>query len=158
MTQSLLSRSRADTQAVGRALSGFLKPGDVVLISGPLGAGKSELARGVARGLGIMEPVTSPTFTLLNVYQSGRVILHHFDWYRIRDPEELLVSGLDEFIRGDWVTLIEWHGRAEVLLPEDCLEIALRPPGGDAREITLSGRGGFPVPDIREISEGGEGA
>ena len=158
MTQSLLSRSRADTQAVGRALSGFLKPGDVVLSSGPLGAVKSELARGVARGLGIMEPVTSPTFTILNVYQSGRVILHHFDWYRIRDPEELLVSGLDEFIRGDWVTLIEWHGRAEVLLPEDCLEIALRPLGGDAREITLSGRGGFPVPDIREISEGGEGA
>jgi len=153
---SLLSRSKTDTQAFGRALAGHLKPGDVVLLSGPLGAGKSELARGVARGLGVSEPVTSPTFTLLNVYESGRLTLHHFDWYRIRDPEELPAAGLDELIQGDWVTLIEWHERAEGLLPADCLKITLRPAGEETREITLSGRGGFPVPEIQQSIMGGE--
>jgi len=156
--KNLLSTSPEQTRRFGSWLAKRLRCGDVVLRRGRLGAGKSELARGIAYGLGVKGPVTSPTFTLLNIYETSGAPLHHFDWYRIRDPEELLVSGLDEFIRGDWVTLIEWHGRAEVLLPEDCLEIALRPLGGDAREITLSGRGGFPVPDIREISEGGEGA
>ena len=154
MTQSLLSRSRADTQAVGRALSGFLKPGDVVLISGPLGAGKSELARGVARGLGIMEPVTSPTFTLLNVYQSGRVILHHFDWYRIEDPEELVLAGLDEFIGGDSITLIEWSERARDLVPETHLLLTIRVAGEHERELDFQSNGAFRPLDMNALKGG----
>jgi len=123
----------------------------VLLLQGPLGAGKSELARGIAWGLGVTGPVTSPTFTLLNIYETGAIPLHHFDWYRIEDPEELLLAGLDEQIGGQSVTLIEWSERAPDLVPGRHLEITLTPLAGDYRELALQSAGGFVLKDLDNI-------
>lgn len=125
-------------------MAGYLKPGDVVLLTGGLGAGKSEFCRGVARGLGVTQPVTSPTFTLLNIYgETGPAPLHHFDWYRLDSAEELLQAGLDEFIGGEAITLIEWHERAPELLPERHLEVSLLPLSETGRQILVVPHGGF---------------
>ena len=129
--------TREDTQALGKRLSAGLRPGDVILLSGRMGAGKSEFARGVARGLGIVSAVPSPSFTILNAYDVGRLPLYHFDWYRIGDESELTDMGLDEYIGGDGVCLIEWHERAEDLLPETALEVLLSPQEDGSRIITL---------------------
>ena len=129
--------TREDTQALGKRLSASLRAGDVVLLSGQMGAGKSEFARGVARGLGITSAVPSPSFTILNAYDEGRLPLYHFDWYRIGDESELTDMGLDEFIGGDGVCLIEWHERAEDLLPDTCLEVLLCRQEDESRIITL---------------------
>ena len=140
---SVLCPTREDTQALGRRLAGSLRAGDVVLLTGEMGAGKSELARGVARGLGVASAVPSPSFTILNVYDEGRVPLYHFDWYRIGDVSELTDMGLDEYIGGDGVCLIEWHERAPELLPDACLEAVLRPQADGSRRITLVPRGNW---------------
>ena len=129
--------TREDTQALGKRLSASLRAGDVVLLSGQMGAGKSEFARGVARGLGITSAVPSPSFIILNAYDEGRLPLYHFDWYRIGDESELTDMGLDEFIGGDGVCLIEWHERAEDLLPDTCLEVLLCRQEDESRIITL---------------------
>ena len=149
----LTSDKPGDTREVGRKLAKQLKTGDVVLLTGNLGAGKSELARGIAQGLGVAGPVTSPTFTLLNIYETGSVPLHHFDWYRIEDPEELVLAGLDEEIGRDSITLIEWHERAPELIPSRHLEIRLEPTGESERRITLQPQGGFPDLTLKEESE-----
>ncbi len=141
MTSLLAAPTAADTRRAGAALAGRLRPGDVVLLTGGLGAGKSEFCRGVAQGLGVAVPVTSPTFTLLNVYDGPKGPLHHFDWYRIRDPEELYAAGLDEFIGGEAVTLIEWHERAPELVPGDCVEVVIVPMEDEAREIGITAHG-----------------
>ena len=98
-----LCPDRESTQALGARLAPTLRAGDVILLSGNIGAGKSEFARGVARGLGIACAVPSPSFTILNVYEEGRVPLYHFDWYRIGDESELTDMGLDEYIGGNGV-------------------------------------------------------
>lgn len=131
------THSAAETRAFGERLAAELRPGDVVLLEGDLGAGKSELARGVARGLGVTETVTSPSFTILNVYESGRVPLYHFDWYRLESAEELFEMGMDEYLGGDGIALVEWPGRCPEALPEKCLRIAIEQTGETERRITL---------------------
>lgn len=143
-------------RALGAALAGLLRGGDVLLLTGEMGAGKSELCRGIARGLGIEGPVPSPTFTILNVYEEGRLPFHHFDWYRVSSPEELPESGLDEQIEGPWICAIEWHERARGLLPERCLEIIIdRLPGGEGRELRFLPRGGFELPGLDGLAKEG---
>ena len=88
----IITNSAAETRELGKRLAVQLKAGDVILLEGDLGAGKSELARGVAKGLGVQETVTSPSFTILNVYESGSIPLYHFDWYRLESSEELYVT------------------------------------------------------------------
>ncbi len=147
----LKTNTKEETQALGERLAQSLLPGDVVLLSGELGAGKSELARGIARGLGIRGPVPSPTFTFLNLYDTGRFPLHHFDWYRAQDEEELLAAGLEEYIQGDWITLIEWHQRAPGLCPEKHLLIEIAMAGDSSRLITFKPNGGFrALDDMKE--------
>ena len=85
----MITRSPQETRALGERLSEQLQPGDVLLLLGNLGAGKSELTRGIAKGLGVESAVTSPSFTILNVYDEGRIPLYHFDWYRLESSEEL---------------------------------------------------------------------
>ena len=85
----VITNSAAETRELGKRLAEQLKAGDVILLEGDLGAGKSEFARGVAKGLGVTETVTSPSFTILNVYESGKLPLYHFDWYRLESSEEL---------------------------------------------------------------------
>ena len=141
----LITHSAAETRALGARLAALLRPGDTVLLYGDLGAGKSELARGIARGLGIRGAVPSPSFTILNAYDEGRFPLYHFDWYRIADPEEIAEMGMEEQIGGDGIALIEWGERAPHCLPERALRVDIASPGGDdTRHISFAALGGFP--------------
>ena len=139
----IITHSAEETRALGAKLAAHLQPGDVVLLQGDLGAGKSELARGVARGLGITGPVPSPSFTILNAYDEGSVPLYHFDWYRIHDPDEIGEMGFEEQLGGDGVALIEWSERAPEYLPERTLNIIIRTVDDNTREITMEPHGGF---------------
>ena len=142
------SNSAEETRRLGEQLAGELRPGDVILLEGPLGAGKSELARGIALGLGVRERVTSPSFTILNVYTSGRCPLYHFDWYRLSDPEELYEMGMEEYLRsGNGVTLVEWPGQAAEALPADFLMIGIEPEGETERRFHLQRHGAFRLLD-----------
>lgn len=137
------SHSVADTRSVGAALAQQLQPGDVLLMLGDMGAGKSEFTRGLARGLGVTGYVTSPTFTILQVHEDGRLPLYHFDWYRLNDVEELYELSMDEYLHAGGVAVVEWPSRAEEAVPEIYLEVALEPAGDDQRRITLTPVGGF---------------
>ena len=133
----VVTKSAMETRALGERLAGQLRPGDVVLLEGELGAGKSELARGIARGLGVTETVTSPSFTILNVYESGRCPLYHFDWYRLESADELYEMGLDEYLGGDGIAVVEWPGRCPEAVPENALRIRLEQAGENERKIEI---------------------
>ena len=133
-----VTNSAAETKALGEKLASRLKVGDVVVLEGELGAGKSELARGIARGLGVTETVTSPSFTILNVYESGRCPLYHFDWYRLESEEELYELGMDEYLGGEGIAVIEWAERCPEAVPENVLRIRLEVTGGESRRITVN--------------------
>lgn len=138
-----LTDSEKETEKLGEKLGKILKPGTIILIRGDLGAGKTVLSRGIARGLGIEEAITSPTFTLVHQYK-GRLPLYHFDIYRIGDPEEMYDIGYEEFFYGDGVTVVEWPEKMEWLLPDEYLEIKIeRLPsnGQDVRRISIAGKG-----------------
>lgn len=139
----MISRSAKETRAIGQQLAAVLKAGDVVLLDGDLGAGKSELARGVARGLGIEGAVPSPSFTILNAYDEGRIPLYHFDWYRIEDANEIYEMGMEEQLGGDGIALIEWSEKAEECLPAKRLRISIRTMDENTRELCFSPEGGF---------------
>lgn len=137
------SCSAQETRAIGRKLAEHLKAGDVVLLEGDLGAGKSEMARGIARGLGIQGAVPSPSFTILNAYDEGRTPLYHFDWYRIEDANEIYEMGMEEQLGGDGIALIEWSTKAEECVPQKHMKITLKPLDENTREITFETFGGF---------------
>ena len=122
-------------------LAEMLDAGDTVLLTGDLGAGKSVLARGLARGLGITQAMPSPTFTLMAAYR-GRIPFYHFDLYRLEGPDEYFEAGLDEFIGGDGAAAIEWPEQAGLAF-DQCLEVTIEraPDDDDAREVTLAPRG-----------------
>ena len=138
------THSAEETRALGAKLAAHLRPGDTVLLTGDLGAGKSEFARGVARGLGIQGPVPSPSFTILNAYDEGYVPLYHFDWYRIADPGEIEEMGLREMLGGDGIALIEWSERALECLPNRRLTVTIQTIDENTREIRFTPAGGFP--------------
>lgn len=142
------TQSPQETRALGRSLAQSLQPGDVLLLFGDLGAGKSEMTRGIAEGLGVSGPVTSPSFTILNVYDDGRVPLYHFDWYRLESAEELYEMGMDEYLGGDGVAVVEWPSQCPEAIPETCLSVKLTPVGDTEREITLTPMGDFRTIDI----------
>ena len=137
------TESAEETRALGVRLAAELRAGDVILLEGPLGAGKSELARGIAQGMGVRETVTSPTFTILNVYSRERLPLYHFDWYRLESAEELYEMGMDEYLGGDGVALVEWPGRCPEALPADFLMIEISPEGEETRRIRAVRHGNF---------------
>jgi tRNA threonylcarbamoyladenosine biosynthesis protein TsaE len=131
------SHSEEETERLGRALAELLAPGDVIALCGPLGAGKTRLAQAIGAGLGVTEPVTSPTFNLVHDYV-GRVPVLHLDLYRLRGPEEARDLGWDELLQAGGVVLIEWADRVELLLPPDYLEIrAAWGEGPEQRDWTL---------------------
>ncbi len=136
------------TMALGEKLGRLLKGGEVISLSGDLGAGKTHFAKGVARGLEITGTVTSPTFTLINEY-SGRLPLYHVDAYRLAGIEEAYDLGLEEYIYGEGVTLVEWPDRLAGLLPADLLVIEITRVDGEnehTREISF-----FPGPGYIEL-------
>lgn len=132
-----LSKSSYETNAFGRAVARFLKSGDVVLLAGEMGNGKSEIARGIAQALGVKGPVPSPSFTILNDYDYLSLPLHHFDFYRINDEDELYESGLDEIIASSGISLIEWFEKAEGVIPKERLILSISKLENDDREIRL---------------------
>ena len=132
-----VTNSPEETRALGEKLAGTLKPGDVLLLKGDLGAGKSELTRGIARGLGVKETVTSPSFTILNVYESGRCPLYHFDWYRLEDAEEIFELGMDEYLGGDGVAVVEWPEKCPEAIPEKYTEVIITATGEEKREFRI---------------------
>jgi len=138
-----VTKSAAQTRKLGEALARLLLPGDAVLLYGDLGAGKSEFTRGIARGLGVGETVTSPSFTILQVYDSGRIPLYHFDWYRLEDPQELYELSMEEYLQGDGAAVVEWPQQAAEAVPVRHLRVTLTALGEDKREILLEPMGGF---------------
>ena len=139
----MITNSAAETRELGARLAQKLKAGDVLLLEGDLGAGKSELARGVAKGLEVQETVTSPSFTILNVYESGRLPLFHFDWYRLDSSEELYELGMDEYLGGNGIALVEWPERCPDAVPETALRIRITADGENTRRIEAEPCGGF---------------
>ncbi len=136
----LETRSANETQALGAALGRLLWPGTVVCLEGDLGAGKTCLTQGIGHGLGGAEPVISPTFTLIREYH-GRLPLFHVDCYRLRDVDDAWALGLDDYLYGDGVTVIEWADRVSPLLPDERLWIRLDPVNGDSRRVSLIATG-----------------
>ena len=135
------TKSEADTLAFAARLSPMLSAGDTVLLEGDLGAGKSVLARGIARGMGVEGPMPSPTFTLMVPYEANGRSLYHFDLYRLADPDEYYAAGLDEFVGGDGVAVVEWPQMAQ-LDASPALRIALaRGEGDDERRISIENDG-----------------
>ena len=132
--------SAEETFRLGEMTGGKLKPGTIVCLNGDLGVGKTVFVKGVAKGLGIKEPVVSPTFTILQEYKEGSIPLYHFDVYRIEDPEEMYEIGFDDYLYGDGVCLIEWAKRVTELLPDGVLRITIaKDPekGLSYRKITM---------------------
>ncbi|MGF7146051.1 tRNA threonylcarbamoyladenosine biosynthesis protein TsaE [Anaerotaenia torta] len=129
-----------DTWQIGYELGLGAQKGDVFCLSGDLGVGKTVFTQGFARGLGIEDAVSSPTFTIIQEYEGGRLPLYHFDVYRIADPEEMEEIGYEDYFYGDGVCLIEWAELIEELLPENRRTISIRKKldkGFDYREITV---------------------
>ena len=145
------SSSVAQTQKIGAALSCQLQPDDVLLLLGDMGAGKSEFTRGLARGLGVTGYVTSPTFTIMQLHDTGRLPLYHFDLYRLESVEELYELSMDEYLQNGGIAVIEWPSRAPEAIPESYLEVSLEPVGDNERRITLTPVGGFHAIDDQAI-------
>ena len=145
------TRSEAETLRFASALAEMLGAGDTVLLDGDLGAGKSVMARGIARALGVTGAMPSPTFTLLIPYQ-GCIPVYHFDLYRLADPDEFYAAGLDEFVGGDGVAVVEWPQMAE-LEPRPALKLSIRRGESDDErwiEIENCGVAGFDPRRLRE--------
>lgn len=136
-----LTRSEEETLRLGMLIGRLIEQPTLILLQGDLGAGKTVLARGIARGLGVPEttPITSPTFTLMNHY-TARLDLYHFDLYRLSDPDELIELGFDEFAHGSGVSLVEWPERLEDRGFER-LRVELTRESEDLRQVGFEARG-----------------
>ncbi len=140
-TLRIVSRSPEDTQELGRAIGRRAGPGDIYLLEGPMGAGKTCLTQGIAWGLDVPGHARSPTFVLMNQYR-GRMELYHLDLYRVSSALEAWDLGLEEQLFGDGICVVEWADRAEELFPEDSLRISLEYGKSDSdRVIVLAGSG-----------------
>ncbi len=141
LTMSLELADESATAALGRRLAAALRPGDVVALMGPLGAGKTRLVKSIAAALGVPdEIVNSPTFMLIQEY-AGRLPLRHCDVYRLKSPSEFPDLGLDELFAADGVALIEWADRVITDLPDERLDLRLEPVSVSARRAAVTGHG-----------------
>ncbi len=134
------SQTEKDTYELGVKTGMEAKPGDVYCLSGDLGTGKTVFTSGLAKGLGVETPICSPTFTILQTYEEGRLPLYHFDVYRIADPDEMFEIGFDEYAFGNGVCIIEWGEMIKEILPEHTTYITIEKDldkGFDYRKITI---------------------
>lgn len=137
---TFVSNNERDTERLGAALASELPAGTVVGLIGPLGAGKTRLVQAVATSLGVPPGrVTSPTFVLVNEYTGGRLPVYHFDTYRLKDDDDFLNLGPDEYFDSTGITFVEWADRVAALLPPDRLEITIDVMSETERRITLHG-------------------
>jgi len=118
-------KNEKETRAFGLALAKELEPGAIVALVGDLGTGKTTLTRYIAEGLGILEPIQSPTFTIIREHRTGRLPLFHFDVYRLEGPEDLFELGYEDYFYGEGVTIVEWADKVAELMPEETLWIHL---------------------------------
>ncbi len=142
-TLVLESWSAGETAALGRVLGEMCRPGQVYTLTGDLGTGKTVFTQGFARGLGITEPVSSPTFTILQVYDEGRLPFYHFDVYRIGDVEEMEEVGCEDCFYGKGVCMVEWAELIAEILPENSVQVTIEKVperGFDYRRLTLKRR------------------
>ena len=133
-----------DTFNIGKKLADKVKAGEIYTLNGDLGVGKTVFTKGLAAGLGIKEPVTSPTFTIIQEYDSGRLPLYHFDVYRIGDPEEMEEIGYEDYFYGQGICLIEWAELIDELIPSDAMDVYIEKDlekGLDYRRIRIESRG-----------------
>lgn len=130
------SKSEKETFEFAKSISGRINPGDIFFIEGPLGVGKSVFIRGVARGLGVLESMPSPTFTIVNEYK-GKYPIYHFDFYRINDPIELYEIGFEDYIYSNGVSFIEWASKAGSLLPIKAIKVNINFKN-NGREIKIN--------------------
>jgi tRNA threonylcarbamoyladenosine biosynthesis protein TsaE len=137
MEYTLVTKSKEETRKLGAIMAPLFKAGDVVLLEGDLGAGKTTLVGGVAQALKVEEDVISPTFNIMKCYFKGTLPLYHIDAYRLENQN--IELGLDEYIEGNGVCFIEWPQYIKPLLPDETLEIVLKNLGGDQRQLTLKG-------------------
>ena len=132
--------SAAETHALGKQIGETARPGDVYTLVGDLGVGKTVFTQGIADGLGITEPVSSPTFTIVQVYEEGRMPFYHFDVYRIGDIEEMDEIGYEDYFYGEGLCMIEWANLIEEILPDKRYDVTIEKDlekGFDYRKITI---------------------
>ena len=132
------TNSPAETEAIGAALGKILPPGTVIAYRGDLGAGKTAFTRGLARGLGCTEIVTSPTYTIVNEYLGGRIPLFHFDMYRLHSSDDLFDIGWDDYLDRGGICAVEWSENVADAM-EDAIYITIEKLGEDSRQITIEG-------------------
>ncbi len=144
--RTMLSDSPETTRAVGRRIGAALRPGDCIALIGSLGAGKTELVKGIAAGAEVPPGVTvsSPTFVIVNEYP-GRVYLYHVDAYRLGGAEELAAIGFTEMLDSDGVVIVEWADRVNTIMPSDCVTIRMDHAGENARRLTVALPASAPV-------------
>jgi tRNA threonylcarbamoyladenosine biosynthesis protein TsaE len=133
-----ITNSPAETEAVGAALGAIIPAGTVLAYRGDLGAGKTAFTRGLARGLGYTEPVTSPTYTIVNEYLGGRLPLFHFDMYRLRSSDDLWDIGWEDYLDRNGVCAVEWSENVEDAL-EGAISVTIEKTGEESRCITVEG-------------------
>ncbi|KJS88872.1 MAG: hypothetical protein JM58_00165 [Peptococcaceae bacterium BICA1-8] len=136
----VISRKPEETEYIGKRMAKFLKPGDFISLNGDLGAGKTVFSQGIAKGLGIEESITSPTFTIIQEYYSGRVPFYHMDVYRLNSSDEMEDLGYEEYFYGQGITVVEWGNSVADILPEEYLNIEIR-QGNEGREFCFSPKG-----------------
>ncbi|XCP84821.1 tRNA (adenosine(37)-N6)-threonylcarbamoyltransferase complex ATPase subunit type 1 TsaE [Roseburia hominis] len=139
--QIIETRRPEETFALGEEIGRLAKPGDVYTLIGDLGVGKTVFTQGLAKGLGIEEAISSPTFTIVQVYEEGRLPFYHFDVYRIGDIEEMDEIGFEDYVFGEGVSLIEWANLIEEILPEKRTQIQIEKDleqGFEYRKITIA--------------------
>ena len=143
----ITTHSADETQALGQKLASRLEPGDVIAYFGDLGAGKTAFTRGLAQGLGITDPVTSPTYTIVNEYLSGRIPLFHFDMYRLSSSDELFDIGWEDYLSRGGVCAVEWSENVEDAL-QDAIRVTIEKDADepDTRHITITGGPRFEDP------------
>jgi tRNA threonylcarbamoyladenosine biosynthesis protein TsaE len=137
----LISHSVAQTQRLGARLGELARPGDLFCLEGDLGSGKTCFAQGIGRGLAIVEDITSPTFILANEHRGGRLTLYHLDVYRMNSAREVWGIGLDDYLSGEGVCVIEWAEKIRAVLPEECLWLAFRHLGEGKRGLLIKACG-----------------
>ena len=141
---TVITKSPEQTELLGKKLAAFLRPGDVIAYYGDLGAGKTAFTRGLAAGLGIREAVTSPTYTIVNEYLSGRMPLFHFDMYRLSSSDELFDIGWEDYLARGGVCAVEWSENvADALTDAISITIEKDPAQLDCRKITIEGGARF---------------
>ncbi len=138
----IVTDSEALTIKLGENIGKVLEPGDIISLTGDLGAGKTQLTKGIAAGLGVVDYVTSPTFIIVNEYE-GRIPLYHFDVYRINDIQEMYEIGFDEYLFGKGVCVIEWGDIVSDMLPEKIIRINMKKVDDNIREISIEGSKSF---------------